>query len=1491
MSTAGYAAPALASAVPPVDPSPSAALVQKARYEFGATPSDGKLMNDLGQTYDATVRNGATTDVGSGSDSWASPGAPWYTLVLDGTDDHVSSTATVATDSSFTVAAWVKVTKIGANYAVVSQDGTRVSGYYLKVNASGKWQFSIPRSDSETAAWDTVTGPAAVVNEWTHLTGVYDAAGQLRLYVNGFQAGTAAHTATWKATGDTQIGRSLWVGAPGDYLPGNVDEVRLWQGVLPDIAIAQLVVSADTARADRCKVGHWLHAGGPQVKAVAGAALAGTDVDTRRVLAGFGWGFSPLEKAADADDVALRAVDTAQNDRYTAWHNTLASYKLPAGSDSTGFDVAPQYGAEMRKFLFDRQDRTFRHYFDEPPAPKPTPAALDRALAIRAAREAAGDQTISWLYPEWRVRAWSANDIAKFIQFGGLPSVAPATDSVEYRMEVEDLKIKWAGCDSTDPADPAGVLASVTATGHVEWQAELAAQAPQRATIVAAEIQAAKDTRTASAAMVEAQGQAWIAGQLLKWQKYWQGVSQTSLLYPKPAEFTKANSDLAAARAAVAAQLTIAQNAAASAKTQADKVAAAQAQAATVATTNGTPVGRGLTYARQTAQVTKASAAAALAGSKAVEATLNAVKATNADSAALQALAQTQAHALQAEYQRAAAVEAASQAHAAAVAAAGQATQAAAAAAKAKADRATAEQAERTATTAAADAKAKRGVAEAERATAAAARAKAEAERTKAAQFEAQAQTQQGIAASARGAASTAAGTAAQKRSEAEAAETRAGAARDAAVTAEERRDALESRARAYEAAAAAAEGTSAAGAARTAATEARTAATEAGTAADAARSAATAAGNAAVSARAAATQATGASERARAAANAADADAATAWSASSTAHAAAADAIVAADQAAANVKAAQALADAALTQAAKAKADAATARVEADKALVDSARVAGQAFAATQSAIAARDAAMQATAPANEAIALGTPFRTADASAGMAVLVGQSALTVAQQQAAVGQVRADEAARAAAAAQLAATQAVGDAKVAAQAAASAAADAASAATSVEQARGSATQAATDAAATQRAAENTANLWGQTQLDAWAAGSAAYAAASDASSARSSATAAERDAAGARTAANTAEGDASAARASATAAETDATAAEAAAANAQALAQQAQEAASRAEAAQRVASDTTKQSASGPLHMKDVVTDYSDVQHTITGDAYMCSFTGPIDDPRSACDVPIVHHFHGVAHFYLMTCNLKIPDPTPQNCYNHYSRTFIADQRIDQDIADTIHITGRAMFDQALENAKQLFIGDLIKCIDGKLLNCAIFAALLVVPPGLKAAAEALEVFRLATITGVGLDDAYAVLKLSQLSPAALAELDALRAASKARIIAALFAELTANGVKFSAENIVAIGRNLEGKIVFLETGSSRAGLTHILEEHEADFARVGIPRDEVANFVLRACTEGKLVGYQDPKQTRGIYEYMYKGLTYRVAVTVGDNGFIVGANPTGSGV
>ncbi|MFJ8105823.1 hypothetical protein [Streptomyces sp. NPDC096132] len=942
---------------------------------------------------------------------------------------------------------------------------------------------------------------------------------------------------------------------------------------LPDNGNGARITFGQSARQDRCEAGYALHIGGPALKAAASKALGGTDADLAAALFRKDNIYpSVLDDALRADRTSAVAYVQASGDRKKGWEAANRPYAMSA-TGSTGMSLhAPEFDADIVAFTLGPQEALY-DTFGQDGRSAPGATALDGARRLAASLKgkspAGDDQLAEFTTYDGNVQppfnSITSTDIARYLRQGGFPTQAPVEGSAEYRTEVESLKVAWAACDSWNPQDPRRVLAPVTATAYAEWEQEYAAQAKPRADIMAAETAAAAQAQKATDAMIESIGRAWLAEQILIWQKFWASKPADDPSRPAKALFTQAATDLTNARNKAAAQLTLANTAATAAKSAADKAATAQTTAYGIADAAKTPRGRGLLYAQQSVQVAKASAAAAQAAAKATQTAVNAAKATVADSQAQLALSRTQAHALNTEFRRVAAEEAAAQAKAAADAADAQAKEAAANAAKARTAQTTAENAERTARTGAATAKAARATAEAASATAQAEQANATREHAKAEAAETRAKQDQATASSARAAAETAGGTAEDRYADAIEAEQRAYQAKNKAKEAARDKQAALSRAAATEAAAAAAEGTAAAQETRAAATEARAAANTATAAAASAQQEAATATTAAVAARAASIRADAAAFRAESAADTAQAAYRTTHAAAVTAHAAAATAIEAAAAAQKNAENAEAEAKKAAAAAVTARTEATAARSEADRTASWAAVTAGYAYAAAEAATAARDSAAEVIKPANEAINVGTPYKETDSSAAFAVLVGQTSMTLAEQQAAAAKAKSDDAAKAAATAKTLADKAAADAKAAAKAAAAAAADAARAAASVAAARASAAAAAKSAEAAKKADANAQAYDQQAGVDAAAAQSAAYSARAAATAADNEATEAERDAAGARAAATAAENDAASARATATEAEQDATGAEAAAKDANGSAKEADQAADAAE--------------------------------------------------------------------------------------------------------------------------------------------------------------------------------------------------------------------------------------------------------------------------------------------------------------------------------------
>lgn len=118
---------------------------------------------------------------------------------------------------------------------------------------------------------------------------------------------------------------------------------------------------------------------------------------------------------------------------------------------------------------------------------------------------------------------------------------------------------------------------------------------------------------------------------------------------------------------------------------------------------------------------------------------------------------------------------------------------------------------------------------------------------------------------------------------------------------------------------------------------------------------------------------------------------------------------------------------------------------------------------------------------------------------------------------------------------------------------------------------------------------------------------------------------------------------------------------------------------------------------------------------------------------------------------------------------------------------------------------------------------------------------------------------------------------------------AALISQLEAQGEKFEKESVVAITKNSSGDIIWLEKGhlgDRASGLAHIVDARGADFAKQKISEEEIPQYVMTAVKYGTIVGYQGRGQGRPIYEFTYEGTTRRIAITIGSNGYVVGANP-----
>lgn len=117
----------------------------------------------------------------------------------------------------------------------------------------------------------------------------------------------------------------------------------------------------------------------------------------------------------------------------------------------------------------------------------------------------------------------------------------------------------------------------------------------------------------------------------------------------------------------------------------------------------------------------------------------------------------------------------------------------------------------------------------------------------------------------------------------------------------------------------------------------------------------------------------------------------------------------------------------------------------------------------------------------------------------------------------------------------------------------------------------------------------------------------------------------------------------------------------------------------------------------------------------------------------------------------------------------------------------------------------------------------------------------------------------------------------------------ALIAEVVAAGHKISPNAVVHVARAPDGRVVWLERGDGRTGLSHLLRaERIARFADVGVAPTDIPGLAVRAILEGRPIGRKGRDGT--IYDVDIGGGRRRdIVVVVGSNGYIITAYPVRS--
>ncbi len=159
-------------------------------------------------------------------------------LSVDGNGDVVAVPYHAALNpEAFTVSLWAYPDSAGANYRspVSSRDEPPQSGYIIYVAPTNVWQFWIGTG----IGWNNTAGPAAQLDEWSHVTATY-ADGQKMFYIDGRLVAQGAATIRLNTQRPLRIGAGRNELAPDYFFRGLIDDVRIYSRVLSAEEVAGL---------------------------------------------------------------------------------------------------------------------------------------------------------------------------------------------------------------------------------------------------------------------------------------------------------------------------------------------------------------------------------------------------------------------------------------------------------------------------------------------------------------------------------------------------------------------------------------------------------------------------------------------------------------------------------------------------------------------------------------------------------------------------------------------------------------------------------------------------------------------------------------------------------------------------------------------------------------------------------------------------------------------------------------------------------------------------------------------------------------------------------------------------------------------------------------------------------------------------------------------------------------------------------------------------
>ena len=189
--------------------------------------AEGNALDSGGvNSNDGTLNGNATYGVGQNGNGQA--------FLFDGAGDYVNtgSDASLTMTNAFTVSAWIMATGRGSASSAGGIVGNKEGEYEFARFADGSIRWAI--ADTGPTWFWRDTGVIAALNEWIHLSFVYDGAGgTLQTFAGGVLADTQAVSGSIGDVDSTL--NEFWIGGRpccSQFFAGSIDEVAIWNRAL-----------------------------------------------------------------------------------------------------------------------------------------------------------------------------------------------------------------------------------------------------------------------------------------------------------------------------------------------------------------------------------------------------------------------------------------------------------------------------------------------------------------------------------------------------------------------------------------------------------------------------------------------------------------------------------------------------------------------------------------------------------------------------------------------------------------------------------------------------------------------------------------------------------------------------------------------------------------------------------------------------------------------------------------------------------------------------------------------------------------------------------------------------------------------------------------------------------------------------------------------------------------------------------------------------------